>query len=70
MAKITTRIKKFKQYRMSIEKMSDGNKDDSLNSKSFSLSQEHTSWLMTFVFAIIVTVTIIVFALVLMGSTS
>ena len=68
MAKITTRIKKFKHYRMEIEKMNDGAKNERSFLNLFSLSQEHTSWFMTIVFAVIATVTIIVLALVLMGS--
>lgn len=70
MAKNTTRIEKYKRYRLMIQKMNDGHQDGTQGLRPFFLNQEHFSWLMTIVFALIATVTIIVLALVAVGSIS
>jgi uncharacterized membrane protein len=53
---------------MMIQKMNDGNQNLSSGLRPFFLNQEHLSWLMTVIFALIATVTIIVLALVAVGS--
>jgi uncharacterized membrane protein len=68
MANKNSRIEKYKRYRMMIQKMNDGNQNLSSGLRPFFLNQEHLSWLMTVIFALIATVTIIVLALVAAGS--